>query len=324
MYLSIIIPVFNAQNTLKRCLDSVLHQNISNFQVILVNDGSTDDSLSIIQKYCSDYSNFEYVNQKNKGVSEARNIAIEKAIGTHILFLDADDELFKDQLKSIYDFVIEQDLDLLYLKLILIDNFDNRFLREYAMNNKSLEVMTGLKHQRAGFIAAIYKRNTIGELRFKKDLIIAEDAYFNLHIHLRSERVSYWDGDVYKYYQNTKSILDVNITDDDDRKERIYSSNMNLLKYLLFDYHNARNKEHKEYIKRPIFMTIKMIFDTYIIPNDSSDTYSKIMNIIKQNNLLSNIPELKKNISFIGMNFIIFSLLTRIKNYIKYKLNVSK
>ena len=88
---SVIIPVYNAQNTLKRCLESLLMQKRQDVEIILINDGSTDKSGEIIEDYSKKYSNIISLSQKNRGVSAARNRGLEFARGIFIMFVDSDD-----------------------------------------------------------------------------------------------------------------------------------------------------------------------------------------------------------------------------------------
>ena len=87
---SIIVPVYNIKEYLADCLDSVLAQSISDYEVILVNDGSTDGSDALCDTYATQYPQIHVVHQPNQGVSVARNTGIEKAVGEYILFLDSD------------------------------------------------------------------------------------------------------------------------------------------------------------------------------------------------------------------------------------------
>jgi len=92
--LSIIIPVYNGAEHIGQCLNSVLLQrNVDNFQIIVVNDGSTDNTMSIVQKYSLQYPNITLINQKNAGVSAARNAGIQQSKGDYITFIDADDQV---------------------------------------------------------------------------------------------------------------------------------------------------------------------------------------------------------------------------------------
>ena len=94
-YISVIIPVYNAEATLKKCVDSVLMQQYADFEVILVDDGSKDGSFQICEEYAREDSRVTVIHKENGGVSSARNAALEIAKGERILFLDADDYLDK-------------------------------------------------------------------------------------------------------------------------------------------------------------------------------------------------------------------------------------
>lgn len=98
---SIIIPVYNVQQYLNECLDSVVSQNFKDYEVIMVDDGSTDDSGKICDEYAAKYEQFIIFHQNNKGLSSARNYAIEHANGEYLIFLDSDDYMGKDILSKL-------------------------------------------------------------------------------------------------------------------------------------------------------------------------------------------------------------------------------
>ena len=98
MKYSIIIPVYNAEGTLRRCLDSLVGQQFSNYELLLINDGSTDGSDAICREYASTYSCVRYFAKENGGVSSARNLGLEQAEGEYILFADSDDYVSEDYL----------------------------------------------------------------------------------------------------------------------------------------------------------------------------------------------------------------------------------
>lgn len=110
---SIIIPVYNVENYLTCCLESVIYQTFNNYEIIIVNDGSTDNSLSIIKNYSNKYRNIRVINQKNQGQSVARNRALEIANGEYIYFLDSDDYIEKNTLEMLYAESKQNNLDLL-------------------------------------------------------------------------------------------------------------------------------------------------------------------------------------------------------------------
>lgn len=111
--ISVVVPVYNASEFLSDALESLRSQSYSNFEAILVNDGSTDDSEEICRKYCNTDSRFRLITHKNKGVSEARNVGIDNSRGEWISFLDADDCLFSDTLEVLVTLAQKNDVKII-------------------------------------------------------------------------------------------------------------------------------------------------------------------------------------------------------------------
>ena len=109
--ISVIIPVYNAESYIKRCVQSILEQSYRNFEVIIINDGSTDQSVEIIKQLQKQDNRIILVDQENRGVSVARNIGIEKIKGDYVTFVDADDYLRKDALEVALKYLIENEAD---------------------------------------------------------------------------------------------------------------------------------------------------------------------------------------------------------------------
>lgn len=129
--LSVIIPVYNNENYLERCFNSIINQNINDLEIIVVNDGSTDDSDKIIQKYEKNHKEIKYYQKENTGVADSRNYGIEKATGKYIMFLDADDYLDSALYKKIKKY-IDEDIDLIKYKIQIVDK-----------NEKTIELIQG-------------------------------------------------------------------------------------------------------------------------------------------------------------------------------------
>ena len=98
---SIIVPVYNAEQFLERCIKSLIGQTYKNFEVIFINDGSSDTSGDILKKYCTSDKRLKLIERTNQGVSSARNEGIERAIGEYVIFVDADDYVEKNLLEKI-------------------------------------------------------------------------------------------------------------------------------------------------------------------------------------------------------------------------------
>ena len=129
---SIIVPVYNTEKYLKRCLDSIKSQSFKDYEVIIVNDGSTDNSSDIISKYP-----YKVINQENQGLSMARNNGVKEASGEYLIFLDSDDYIEKDLLKEI-DKSLSNNPDLVRYQIKeVFDNEDNINYEETPFDNKN-------------------------------------------------------------------------------------------------------------------------------------------------------------------------------------------
>lgn len=116
--ISIIIPVYNVEDYLEECLDSIINQPLKDIEIICVNDGSTDKSLDILKKYATKDKRIKVINQKNKGLSGARNSGLKIAIGKYVFFIDSDDYLLKDSLEKLYVKATKEDAQILIFSAI--------------------------------------------------------------------------------------------------------------------------------------------------------------------------------------------------------------
>lgn len=140
MKFSIIIPVYNVEKYLAQCLDSVLNQTYNgDYEIICVNDGSTDSSLAILKEYKSLYSNLIIINSKNNGTASARNIGIQKARGEYLWFIDSDDWIVTDSLQILSDHLSHSQPDVLCFNGKLIYETDGK-----EELNISIKYVTGI------------------------------------------------------------------------------------------------------------------------------------------------------------------------------------
>lgn len=110
--ISLIIPVYNVEEYIHETLESVLAQTFTDYEVIMINDGSTDGSLAVLKEYANKYKNFKLIDQNNCGVSRARNVGVNAAVGDYIAFLDSDDFLAPDFLEVLYNSAEESGADI--------------------------------------------------------------------------------------------------------------------------------------------------------------------------------------------------------------------
>ena len=109
---SIIVPVYNVEKYIKKCLDSLVHQTLSDIEIIVVNDGSPDNSELIINQYLKKYSNIKYFKKENGGQGSARNFGLSKAIGKYIMFVDSDDYVDITMAEKMYNSAIANNSDM--------------------------------------------------------------------------------------------------------------------------------------------------------------------------------------------------------------------
>ena len=140
LHLSIIIPIYNLELYIEKCLKSILNQDlpVNQYEIIVINDGSTDNSASIVSRLIKNNSNIKLINKTNGGVSSARNVGIQEAKGEYITFLDGDDYFVPNILSSILNYVKKDDLQ---IGLFGIRGEDSKIENFYL---KSTSIITGI------------------------------------------------------------------------------------------------------------------------------------------------------------------------------------
>ena len=141
---SVIVPVYNVEDYLRECLDSLINQSLDDIEIICVNDGSTDSSMEILKEY-EDNPKIRIYSQDNAGLSAARNTGLEHVNGQYIYFIDSDDILCENALERLYETAEEKSLDMVIFKIINFDDetyerfsskyYDMEFLKETVMDN---------------------------------------------------------------------------------------------------------------------------------------------------------------------------------------------
>lgn len=133
--ISIIVPVFNGEKYVSCCLDNILNQTYKNTEIVIVNDGSTDSTKNIIEKYAEEYSNIKIINQENKGLWSARNVGIENADGQFIGFVDVDDYIRPDMYEILHELCINNESD-----IAVCDRYRNiNYKNDYENMNTTTE-----------------------------------------------------------------------------------------------------------------------------------------------------------------------------------------
>lgn len=236
--ISVIVPVFNAEKYIENCILSILNQTYPHFELILINDGSTDRSMSICQQFENKDQRIKILHQSNQGVSSARNLGILNAQGDYITFVDADDTLEKEALETALDFLVEKNADVVVYSWRIVNTIDG-ITSNFVLNSTDSEDITDviseiLQHYSeygGGYPwNKLWKRDAIisnGEdfPLFDRELFYFEDLEWVIRMMLRIHKVVVCPEHLYSYYIHEESVT--HSKSSSERKEIGYHQSIN-------------------------------------------------------------------------------------------------
>lgn len=210
---SIIVPVYNVSTFLSGCLESILAQTFTDYEVICIDDGSTDNSGEIADSYAAKDSRIKVVHQENKGLSGARNAGLDLAVGDYISFLDSDDYIHPQFLEKMLYVIQHENADIASCRLVhtketympIQSMFDESLLK-VTICHQPFDSFLNSKEIMSNVCVKFYKRDLIGDLRFI-DGVYFEDVPFTTMIMDKAQKVAITNMPFYFYYQNPASIM---------------------------------------------------------------------------------------------------------------------
>ena len=214
--ISIVVPIYNVENYLRTCLDSIENQTYSNIEVLLINDGSPDSSGEICQEYVARDSRFHYFEKENGGLSDARNYGIERSNGKYLTFVDSDDWLNLTYVEDLYQAAIRNDADTVVSHHTIYNESDRNYYvhiwddyyektctgEELVLELPSLE-LNGYVYITSWGI--LFKKELFNNIRFPKGKVI-EDSRTNYKLFFRSNKVAYIHKEIYYHREGIESI----------------------------------------------------------------------------------------------------------------------
>lgn len=219
---SIIIPVYNTEQYLKQCLDSVINQTFQDIEIIVINDGSTDNSVNIIKEYQQKDPRIIFVDfQEHKGVSDAKNAGIKITKGKYITFVDSDDWVTKDYVKILYDNIIKYDCDIVSTNLFFftknkyIKNEMPHFCYKEEFFNETNKTKLLTLNLIWNMVAKIYKNDFIKSNNISCSGQIMDDNYFVYNAVICADNIKFVDETTYFYRTFREKSLTLN-------KNRLY------------------------------------------------------------------------------------------------------
>ena len=204
--ISVIVPVYNVEAYLERCVESILHQTYTNFELILINDGSTDSSGKICDDLANQYENIKVYHIENAGVSNARNLGIQLVTGAWITFIDSDDFVINDYLATLASTVEGENVGFVIAPLhhikngIVTDLPPHSGKTELWLTEETMKEL--LMTTRTSFfpVAKLFKRDLLADEKFNTNYHLAEDALFLTELLLKTRCSSVFiDKPIYYY-----------------------------------------------------------------------------------------------------------------------------
>ncbi len=210
--ISIIVPIYNCEKYLCRCLDSIKAQIYADFEAILVDDGSSDKSAEICKEYANKDERFIYIFKENGGVSSARNLGLDRATGDYLAFVDGDDEILPDFLSSLAKIIEETGADVSIISpIIRINEKDVPYKDEEQILIYS--PVDAIKETLRGVIFAghlwnkLFKASLFEGVRLREDLAICEDLVAVYETFAKTTKVAFANLHKYIYYTNETSAI---------------------------------------------------------------------------------------------------------------------
>lgn len=310
--ISVIVPVYNIEKYLPRCIDSILDQTYKNWEAIFVNDGSTDNSLKILEEYKKRDKRIIIIDKKNAGSGAARNDGIENSRGEYVAFLDSDDWYEKNFLEKLYNNLTENNSDVAICnpKMAYDDMSKNKkintyFFKEIEMN-KTPEKILGILAMPVVW-NKLYKKEIIvkNEIKFP-NYSFCEDVEFLYKTFLYVNKVSKIEDDLYNYYQRkdsvTKKIKEESI-------EQLYQVLKNIENYIKNNFNS----------KLAIFYLYKIQFIysvslTLLVRIENDEILKKKIN--KRNN--SEVKNINKNLIFKNKKILVYYLAIKLNKILEF------
>lgn len=281
--ISIIVPVYNVEKYLKKCIDSIISQTYKNIEIILIDDGSTDKSGEICDEYASNDNRIIVVHKENGGLSSARNAGIDMAQGKYLGFVDSDDYIEKDMYETLYKNLVDNDADISVCGIFNCYN-GNQYIecseKTFMLLDPKAALSEVLIGKRFSVPACnkIYNRNLFNDMRYPVGKL-SEDAFITPTLISNSKRVVVDTTPKYYYVHRKGSITSSYFKMKDFDVVEAYNINLEMIRSRFPDLENQAMFRH---LWSYMYVLDKMI----LTPNfENSNEYNIVVNKIRSNTL---------------------------------------
>ena len=316
---SVIVPIYNVEKYVKECVESIINQDYKNIEIILVDDGSTDDSGKICDEMQKKDNRIIVIHQKNGGVSNARNNGIKKATGKYICFVDGDDYVMKDYVSYLYNLAEQNDANI-GVTSEPFTSFNSK------QNEEKIENLTGKEatikilcyNMMIGVYGKIFRRKYLekNNIRLFEDLVIGEGFNFNVLSFQYTDKIVRSTKKIYVYRKNLKSVTN-------KFNEEKWKNGIDAL-YRIHDIIVYKSKKINEAWKYAYWRTNSDAFDQVALSeekNNHKEFYNETRKIVKRDAKIAlKVPISKKDklramVMMINPNIIPMAMKIRLKMF---------
>ncbi|EEW93693.1 glycosyltransferase family 2 protein [Granulicatella elegans] len=258
--ISVIIPVYNVENYLEECLKSIQNQTYTNIEVLLINDGSTDNSKHICEHYCQEDSRFHLISQENQGQSVARNVGVSASTGEYIAFVDSDDVIKANYLEELMKYMTA-DVDIVESKFTVhkkdffTDDFEKRTI---LFEGNSIEAVRAVPRHILSVnpVTKLYRKSIVESVPYLEGVIF-EDIYSGVGMLKYIRKIVKIDYVGYYYRQHQSSTMHRTFTEKNldiflvcDKLIELYSDSEELLPYIGSFLVHVATMHYQDYIEK--------------------------------------------------------------------------
>lgn len=285
--ISVIVPVYNVEKYLNRCVDSILAQTFEDFELILVDDGALDSSGDICDEYAQKDYRVKVIHKENSGVSSARNAGIDIATGQYIMFVDSDDYIDETMLEDMVN-ATQSDVDMVITSIEMVSNNktqkfqmkDCQYNSHILMEEYALDEFPNICLN--GPCCKFYKKSIVSGnyIRFKENLSLGEDTFFNMDYLMHCHKITTLSKCYYKYMRNEGSLFSRFQKDTYFQGKRVFERVCGVLQEL-----QCSEKSIEAYKRKHITIMLANIFKACTV-SDKNVTIDYIKNVALDNDFL--------------------------------------
>lgn len=280
---SVIIPVYNGEKYLNKCLDSIINQTYNNIEIVIVNDGSIDNSLNIIKKYLKKDKRIKLINKENEGQAKARNIALENITGDYCLFVDSDDYVELNMISDLLKVAKNNNSDIVSSNLLRIYDDGTKSIMK-GFNKITDDNKINFMLSDPGPCAKLFKTKFLKQQKFNfLENRIYEDLAIIPSLGINAKQIDYIDNAYYNYIIHKNSTMN----------QSIFNKKLN---DIFFSLNNLKNKFNSKYNDELEYIYIKHLLHDASLRflnfncKESKQSLNQIINLIHKE-----YPNWKKN-----------------------------